>query len=193
VLASFVCVAESPAQSAVPAPTSAAPATYRPGTRNPTGREVVAVFISATFCIANRDSAFKPAVREMMRRLGTQRDSAAQQVSITGVSIDWSARAGAAYLDSLGAFDEVIAGRNWYNSAATRHIWQAAGGVPTIPQVVLLERTVTPGKRGMQITRERELARYVGGDQIEAWVARGARLPTPAARTRRAAGGRPAT
>lgn len=152
-------------------------AAYQPDTHIPQGREVVAVFISATTCVANRDSTFKPAVREMMRRLGVQRDSAGRRVSVTGVSIDWSAREGLAYLEGFGAFDEVVAGRNWFNSAVTRYVWQAPGARPTIPQVVLVERTVSAGARGVQVGAERELGRFVGGDEIKAWVARGAPLP----------------
>lgn len=156
---------------------AAPPAAYRPDARAPEGREVVVVFISSSFCVANRDSAFKPAVREMMRRLGMQRDSAGRRVSVTGVSIDWSARDGLAYLEGFGAFDEVVAGRNWFNSAATRYIWQAPGARSAIPQVVLVERTVSPGARGVEVGAERELGRFVGADEIREWVARGAPLP----------------
>jgi hypothetical protein len=150
------------------------PSEYRPAQRNPSGREIIAVYISASTCVANTDPAFKPAVREVMRRLGAQRDSASRNVTITGVSIDWAPRVGIAYLDSLGEFDEIVSGRNWFNSAATRYVWQASRGKPEIPQIVLLERTVTMGESAVKISGERELARFVGGDSIKAWAARGA-------------------
>lgn len=150
---------------------------YRPSNSNPEGREVVAVLISSSTCIANQNAGFKPAVREMMRRLGFQRDSAKLHLSITGVSTDWQPRVGVSYFEELGQFDELVVGRNWFNSAITRHVWQAEGARPVIPQIILLERTVTQGERGPQITGERVIGRFWGGDEIMAWAARGAPLP----------------
>jgi len=160
--------------------------TYRPSNSNPEGREVVAILISSSTCIANQHAGFKPAVREMMRRLGVQRDSAKLHLSITGVSTDWSARVGASYFEELGEFDELVVGRNWFNSAITRHVWQAEGARPVIPQLILLERTVTQGERGPRIAGERVIGRFWGGDEIMAWAARGA--PLPAAGSAAAAG-----
>jgi hypothetical protein len=150
---------------------------YRPSNSDPEGREVVAILISSSTCIANQNAEFKPAVQEMMRRLGLQRDSAKLHLSITGVSTDWEPRVGVSYFEQFGEFDELVVGRNWFNSAITRHVWQAEGARPVIPQLILLERTVTHGERGPRITGERVIGRFLGGDEIITWTARGAPLP----------------
>jgi hypothetical protein len=48
----------------------------------------------------------------------------------------------------------------------------------SIPQVVLLERDVTEGgPSSLTVSPEREIARYIGIQEIGAWVRRGAPLP----------------
>ncbi|HEX8450635.1 MAG TPA: hypothetical protein VF647_00995 [Longimicrobium sp.] len=160
---------------------------YRASNTDPQGREVVAILISSSTCIANQQAGFKPAVREMMRRLGVQRDSAKLHLSITGVSTDWEPRVAVSYFEEFGEFDELVVGRNWFNSAITQHVWQTEGARSVIPQIILLERTVTQGERGLRITGERVIGRFWGGDEIMAWAARGA--PLPAADSTAAAGG----
>jgi hypothetical protein len=146
---------------------------YHPSLKEPKGREIVAVFISASTCIANYQPGFKPAVRQMMRRLGAQRDSLRTPISIMGVSTDWETRVGIAYLQELGDFDELAVGRNWFNAQVMRYVWTLADGVPSEPQVILIEHTVS-GTSRVEVTPDRILARFVGGEEIEAWVARGA-------------------
>ena len=184
VLLAALLVTMPAAAQTVPSPSGdSASQAYRPALVAPRGREVVVVFISASFCIANRQPDFKPAVREMMRRVGVQRDSGKRTLSVTGVALDWSPRVGFAYLDSLGAFDEIVTGRNWFGSAAARHIWQAPDGVAMVPQVVFVERTVEHGGQRVTITGERELGRITGGDKIAEWAKRGAPVPMPGATT----------
>jgi hypothetical protein len=179
----FAIAALAPALGAqevsAPAP-HPSPGEYQPSYHAQKGREIVAVFISSATCVANFNPAFKPAVREMMRRLGAQRDSLGVSLSIMGVATDWVTRDALAYLQGFGEFDELDVGRNWFNGAVVHHVWEAAGGQPSVPQVVLLERTIDDGSGGsnrVTVSPERVLARFVGGDQIQAWVARGAPLP----------------
>jgi hypothetical protein len=81
-------------------------------------------------------------------------------------------------------------GGNWGNAGAVRHIWRAPGARPAIPQVIMYERVVTPGDAAIAFGPERRLARFVGTDEIVAWVVRGApvpRTPAPRATTKRRA------
>jgi hypothetical protein len=152
-------------------------AVYHPSNRNPNGREVVAVVISSTSCVANDDPTFRPALREMMRRLGVQRDSLGISVAIVGVIADWSTRDGIAYLQDIGDFDEISVGRNWFNNTVVQRVWMSEGASPSVPQVILLEHTVNDGSDGsnrVSVTGERVLRRIVGGDAIQAWAAAGA-------------------
>jgi hypothetical protein len=171
--------AQATAQPPQPAPAG----DYRPSFKEPAGREIVAVFISMSTCIANYQPEFKPAVRQMMRRLGVQRDSLHLPISIMGVSTDWETRVGIAYLQDLGEFDEMSVGRNWFNGQVMHWVWTQPDGVPVVPQVILVEHTIS-GTRRVEVSPDRILARFVGGDQIQEWVARGAPvtgLPAPTA------------
>jgi hypothetical protein len=165
------------AQGGAPAAPSAASGEYQPDQKNPYGPEIVAVFLSSSTCIANQDPHLRPAVREMMRRLGVQRDSLHIGLSIIGVSTDWSTRDGLAYLQQFGEFDELAVGRNWFNDTVIRYVWQSPGSRPSEPQVILVARTLDPGTTRVTVSPERVLARIVSGDSIIAWASRGAPLP----------------
>lgn len=164
-------------------PTPQSAGEYRPWEENPHGREIGVVFISSSNCIVNRDPHFQPAVREMMRRLGVQRDSLRIGLSILGVTTDWKTRDGVAYLQQMGEFDEIATGRNWFNTTVLNYVFKDPDGALSIPQVILVERSVDAGPAGTQrfaVSPERVLARIVGGDQIMEWVSRGAPLPAGA-------------
>jgi hypothetical protein len=94
-----------------------------------------------------------------------------------GVATDWMPDSGFAYLRRLSAFDEVIVGRNWYNTAISHHVWRTSGGRPVEPQVILLQRRVVPGEERVAITPDQVLRRIFGADSLLSWVAQGTPLP----------------
>jgi hypothetical protein len=96
-----------------------------------------------------------------------------------GVALDWHPTAGVALLQPIEEFDEIIVGNNWTNSAAQQFIWADTSAAPGLPQVVLVQRKVTPGADRIAITDQRVISRLVGAGQIQAWVAQGARLALP--------------
>ena len=54
-------------------------------------------------------------------------------------------------------------------------------GNPAMPQILVVERTVTPGRR-IAFTEPRVLRRLVGSKAIPAWVAKGAPIAPDSAR-----------
>jgi hypothetical protein len=159
-------------------------AAYAPRYELPGGRQVLVVYVGMTGCGASRDPELKAAVRRMKPLLARQAAARGAALSVSGVALDWQADSGVAYLKGLGAWDEMTVGNNWVNLGAERHIWRARDNPPNIPQVLVYERAVTPGDRGIAFTAERRVARFAGVPEITAWVARGAPLPGAAVRPR---------
>lgn len=164
----------------VPAPPAGDSAAYTPAYKLPSGRQVVVVYVGMTGCGASRDPELKAAVRRMKPLVARQAAARGVALSVSGVALDWVPDSGVAYLKGLGAWDEMTVGNNWVNLGAERHVW-SAGGTPAVPQVLVYERAVTPGRRGIAFTAGRRLASFAGVPEITEWVARGAPLPAAAA------------
>ena len=139
--------------------------------------EYVVYFISASFCIANQLPGFRHAVAELAPAVRRQAERSFRRVSLAGVSIDLRPDTGAAYLQRLGEWDEIVAGRNWMNSAVTRYVWQNAYGPPTIPQVIVVRHLVTRSPRAIRVGEEEKVFAATGHEAIEQWVARGTPIP----------------
>ncbi|HEX6751740.1 MAG TPA: hypothetical protein VF092_30885 [Longimicrobium sp.] len=139
--------------------------------------EYVVYFISSSFCIANQLPEFRRAVAELAPAARREAARSSRTVSLVGVSIDVRADTGAAYLQRLGTWDEIVAGRNWMNSAVSRYVWQNAFGPPTIPQVIVVRHVVTRTPRSIRVGEEEKVFAATGHEAIEQWVARGAPIP----------------
>ncbi len=129
-------------------------------------RQLVAVLIGASTCGACRTERFRAAFAAAQGRL-VSKDST---VFLVGVALDFDTKAGVKLLTKLAAFDELIVGGNWANHAANKYIWDQFPGMPTIPQMVVLERTVEYSDRGVVVGDEEVLVRLLGTDEIERWA-----------------------
>lgn len=137
--------------------------------------ELVAVVISASFCLANGVDGFHEAVERIPRLLRAQIDNRPEMVTrVVGVAVDPDPETGAEYLVHLAEFDEVIAGGSWLNTGTEKFLWgrYALGG--SIPQIVVLQRTVTRPQGFVVLESERLVRTIAGADKIIDWVARGA-------------------
>jgi hypothetical protein len=150
---------------------------YQPSYEVPKGNEVVAVYLGASSCHGCKDPDLLSAVKAMKSLLASQAEQSGVGFSVIGVGMDWSVQESMSYLESLGAFDEVIAGRLWASVGALKFLWTGPEICRGIPQVVLLERTSEFAEGEYTVTRERELARYSGPAQIVEWVREGAPIP----------------
>ncbi len=150
---------------------------------NRAATEIVTVVISATFCVANRVEGFHEAARAIPDLLNAQVADRPHVVTRTvGIALDHDPRAGTEYLFKLARFDEVIAGGSWLNTATEKFLFGTYRWAAEIPQVVILERTVTWSENFASLEGERVLTTIVGADSIMAWVKRGAPVSTLSAR-----------
>lgn len=96
--------------------------------------------------------------------------------STVGVSDDWAVSRGLEILAEFGPFDEVVVGRNWFNTGVERYITEfgAQAAVPLVA-VFLQERQLdtTPWVYG----ESRELIRVVGRGPLGGWSAGGFAIP----------------
>ena len=156
--------------------TAAAQATdYVPSNRLPEGRELVAVYIGSSDCGPCQFPQVKSAIRAMKPLLAAQARERGVALSVVGVSQDWDLKRGARFLEPLGAFDQVVIGGNWTNIAVEQFILRDSLAEMSMPQVVVVERTVQLSKR-VVVSEPRVLRRIIGGEDIPAWVAAGAPL-----------------
>jgi len=99
-----------------------------------------------------------------------------------GVANDWSIAEATAFIGSVGPFDQLVLGGNWTNLAIERFVWRDSAGTPAMPQVLVFERTVTPGADGIVFSNMRLVHRSLGHDSIPAWVRNGAPIPLASGR-----------
>ena len=150
---------------------------YQPSQENPRGRELVAVVVSYSKCVGNSYPGFLTSVDSLTRSLAAQARRSGRQFVAVGVATDWDSDSGYAYLKSLTHFDEFIVGRNWFNLGVARYVWADSLGKPVVPQVILLERTITSESTGVAVGADRVIARYQDPAAIVEWVKRGAPVP----------------
>ena len=111
-------------------------------------------------------------VKDATAAVGQATQNSGMYFSTLGVSDDWSVARGLDLLNSFGSFDEVIVGRNWFNSGIMMFVDNLEG--PTVvPQIVVVrqEKTIREGPWGYGPMVE--LARAAGLDQMSDWAARG--------------------
>lgn len=150
---------------------------YQPTFPDAAGPQLIAVYISSTWCIGNRAPGLHEAVDSLKLILQERAKASGRQFRAVGVALDWSPDSGLAYLKEFGDFDELTVGRNWFNLAVERLVWADTAAPASIPQVLVYEQTITPAKTRVGFSRSRVVKRVVGGPQIVEWVRAGARIP----------------
>jgi hypothetical protein len=157
----------------VPGSVDAQTADYVPSQRLQNGRELVAIYIGSTDCGPCQFPEVKGAIRAMKPLLAAQAKQRRMAISVIGAAQDWDLKRGAAFLEPLGAFDQIVIGGNWTNIAIEQFVLRDTLTEMLMPQVIVLERTVELGKR-ITVSEPRVLRRIAGSTEIPAWVAAGA-------------------
>lgn len=163
----------------VTTPGTVAAQTYEPQSSFPTnGVELVLIFISSSTCTGNREERLGDVVMQMKRQLGDRAEREGKTFYAVGAAVEWSVEQGIDYLlrgiapgysdKNFGMWDEVWVGRDWLNNAGIQYMWRG-DGLSVIPQLVVVERTVEMGERGIQVGHDKIVARVVGSQQIIAW------------------------
>jgi hypothetical protein len=150
---------------------------YQPSGKNVSGREIVVVFISSTYCSGAR----APGLHEAIERAKlTLRDRAGRDGAgfrVMGIALDWHADTGSAYLKEFGEFDEIAVGSNWFGLGPETFIWADTTASASIPQLLVYEHEVTSQPGRLSFGPRRVLKRIYGSEPIITWIRGGAPVP----------------
>ncbi len=157
---------------------------YQPNYVANNGAELALIFIGSSGCVASNNSALPEMVETIKLMLETKAVKRGRAFTTVGIAKDWVANAGTNHLAKFGMFDEIMAGRSWINKGVMEYIWTDFPGVPSTPQVVVVDQfVVVPSNSGerFQILGQEVIARKVGLVEIKEWLELG--LPLPQLRT----------
>lgn len=162
--------------SAIDPDTLSARAAERMGVRSrQPATELVAIIITASWCKANGVEGFHESVAKIPQLLEAHIANRHDVLKrVIGIAIDPDVRTGVDHLLDLAQFDEIISGGDWLNTATEKYLWGtfALGG--NIPQVAILQRTVTWTPYSVALEGDQILKTISGPDEIMNWVAQGA-------------------
>lgn len=143
------------------------------------GTELVMVYIGASHCGPCVQPEYKAALEQAKALLAEQAEAAGKGFAVIGVSLDYDPEVGIDFLRESGKFDELVIGRNWYNSAALSHFGVTEDGAPArqlaLPSVILYERDMSMGEF-IGASEPRYLTQIMGSGALPEWVAAGAPL-----------------
>jgi hypothetical protein len=163
--------------SIVLAATPLAAQQYHPPMTGIDGDEIIAVFITSSGCVASRQPELPGSLESIKLALAERGRAQAFRFSIIGVALDWDPMTGVEHLGAFGRFDELVAGRNWWNSGAAAYIWRDVPGSAVTPQLVVVRRTSQLQPGGIRISREEPFLRLLGTREIMEWADAGSPLP----------------
>lgn len=146
---------------------------YRPdGSLGDTVRttDLLVAFVASSNCAGSSRSDLPPALDEMRTILQNRAHGRGHRFSAIGVSVDWDVDAGVEFLMKLGAWDEILVGRQWLGMGATTFVWRDKPGDASLPQVILFQRSIRVGKTRIEVGQDSVLKRVVGVDSIISWV-----------------------
>lgn len=100
------------------------------------GRFVRVVFIGGSDCYYCDDVTHESVelIKQQIRRISHE---SGLKFTSTGVSTDFNVYTGWNYLQSVGVWDEVIAGSGWYNSGLFRYNWETFEHQASTPQLLI--------------------------------------------------------
>jgi len=136
------------------------------------GHQLVAVYIGSSDCQGSKIKGFAEVERRTMDALARMARSEGAQFVTIGVAVDPTRRLGAEYLEKFGPFDMTISGGGWMNPGAVQCVWRDHPGDGTIPQIVVLRRTVEVPPRGVVVSPDSVLGRLIGIEGMEAFLQR---------------------
>lgn len=143
------------------------------------GTEVVLVYFGSSTCGPCQFEEFKTALEQAKVLLFERAEAEGKAFAVMGVSVDHDIEEGLAFLADSGRFDEVVVGRNWFNSAVLAHMWRQEGledRITGLPGIMIFEREMSMGESIISASAPVYLADVVGAEDIPAWVESGAPL-----------------
>jgi len=144
------------------------------------GPELVLIYIGSSTCQAANSKRLPIVVDSIKIMLQNYAKSIKHNFTTIGISKDWVIKSGIEHLNKYGPFDEITTGRNWINSAIIKYVYQHFKGVPGVPQIIVLKRTLvnksTQQVNQYAIKNESLVMRKLGKSEIKRWYKNSAPL-----------------
>ena len=145
---------------------------WQPAPAFPGVPETMLVFIGSSTCGGSNYPGLENAIRRLRERLREEASARGETFSSMGIATDFPVQPGVEYLERLGPFDEIMAGRSWLNTGSLKYLYGAdLGGRVVIPQILIVRRVLVEGTGGIiEVSTEKTLFRKSGGEEIVRWV-----------------------
>lgn len=137
------------------------------------GRELVMVFLGSTSCAPSKQPGFNLVVRKIGEQLRARAYARGRRFERVGVALSGSPKEGEEFLSDFGPFEETITGRGWLNSGAISFVWREIPGTSAVPQLIVLDRSISVSPRGIEVSPDSLIIRVTGVDRIRSWSAAG--------------------
>jgi len=157
-------------------PFRAAGQEYQPSYENPSGSEIVAVYLTARACGPCIGPEMPELIDSVKVQLKRQADARGQRFRAVFVGMDWDPEDSITLARRDGSWDELVVGRNWFNLGAEQYIWGDPDTTPAMPQFIVIEQDITTDG-GIKFGERHVLVRVMGPDQLGAWVEKGSPIP----------------
>lgn len=136
------------------------------------GDQLVAVYIGSSDCRGSKLPEFPEVERRTMAALSRLAQREGAHFVTVGVALDVIPRLGAKYLEKFGPFDISVTGGGWMNPGAVQYIWRDYPGDGTVPQIVVVRRSVDVPPRGVVVSPDSVLGRLIGIEGMQAFLER---------------------
>ena len=161
---------------------AATPERYTPGYMRGAdiaeGTELVLVYLGQSTCAPCTWDSFKADLEAAKVALAARAEADSLAFAVIGVAAEGHVEEGLAFLRGSGAFDELVIGRSWFNSAVLSHLWRPDDldeRVVGFPSVIVFERDMTMAET-IAASPPRYRVELAGADAVSEWVAAGAPL-----------------
>lgn len=150
---------------------------YQPTYEDPSGTQLVAVYLSASTCAPCRGPQMPALIDSVKLQLQRQAKARGQQFRAVFVGMDWEPDSALALAKEDGLWDELDVGWDWFNVGAEQYIWGNAATTPGLPQIIVFQQKITTGKGRPAFGPRRVLLHVLGPVALKEWVDRGSPLP----------------
>ena len=135
------------------------------------GQEWQVVYVGNSKCWASNDSRVAPAVRTIVRAVGSQVGSINESLSTLGVATDPDHEAGLRHLEQIGVFDQISLGGIWRNHSLAYLRSIESGIAVATPTLLIVRRAIEITSAGESMTwGDSVVVRLVGIEEIQGFA-----------------------
>jgi hypothetical protein len=103
--------------------------------------ELVFIFASSrSTCPACEDAELSELINDIKTKIQDRSRELGIGFTSIGIAVDWSPETGIDHLQNISSFDEMIVGRNWYNTGMIKYTFSEFPGRRGLPQIIITKR-----------------------------------------------------